>query len=193
MVSKHIAFTWRSCVSLLLLCLAAVVMAAPSIDESTLKAIFTYKFSKFTEWPQTTVPPSTGSFTLCILGENSLSHHSLNAIRDKSVKNLPLHILLFRNGILPTKAIDKCQMLFVSHSEKHRIPSILQALEKKPILTLSDINDFSQQGGMITFRVIEQQLRFEINVHAIEAAGLTLASIILELGAIVTTEPHQEL
>ncbi len=191
--SRRLSYHSRNFILLILLCLSSQMTVAASMDASTLKAIVTYKFSKFTQWPEPDNSHPQHNFTLCILGKNSLSHQALKVLRGKSVKKRPLQIELFRSGILPTEALNRCKMLFVSRSEKHRIHNILQTLHKRPIFTLSDIQDFSLQGGMITLRVNDHHLGFEINTQAIEQANLILASIILELGTIVTPQVNERL
>jgi hypothetical protein len=75
--------------------------------------------------------------------------------------------------------------LFISRSEEWRLEVILKDLESLPILTVSDIPDFCQRGGMITLDVINQRVRFSINPQTAAQAQLKLSSKLLELAQIV--------
>ena len=48
-----------------------------------------------------------------------------------------------------------CQILFISSSEDTRLKKILDVLNKAAVLTVSDMPQFSQRGGMIQF-VLEE-------------------------------------
>ena len=81
--------------------------------------------------------------------------------------------------------ISGCHIVFISRSERWRLEKILQDLTGAPILTVSDIPEFSQQGGMITLLTVDRRLRFAINPVAVSRAGLKLSSKLLELAQIV--------
>lgn len=173
------------CLLLLLLIFSSASNAQPSFDDSTLKAVFSYKFAKFTQWPATKLANPEQSLNLCILGKGSISNTAIAAIKNKMVAKHQLRIERFQSGLLPDEAIQTCHILFISQSERKRIPGILTELNQQAILTISDIPTFSHQSGMITLLMIDQQLRFEINATAINKAGLSISSKILELGTII--------
>ena len=76
-----------------------------------------------------------------------------------------------------------CHILFVAGSETPRLPGILGALGKAPVLTVSDLEDFAAAGGMIQFYVRDEKIRFEINQQAAEDAGLKIDARLLQLSA----------
>jgi len=54
-----------------------------------------------------------------------------------------------------------------------------------PILSVSDIADFTRAGGMIDLVEVEQRIRFNINLSAARRARLRLSSQLLKLATIV--------
>ena len=46
---------------------------------------------------------------------------------------------------------DGCRILFISAMPKERLTMTLQTLQSKPVLTVSDMPDFCNRGGMIQF------------------------------------------
>jgi hypothetical protein len=52
-------------------------------------------------------------------------------------------------------------------------------------LTVSDIPQFSQRGGMIEFTLEGNKVRFEVNITPAEAARLTLSSELLKVAVAV--------
>jgi len=49
---------------------------------------------------------------------------------------------------------------------------------------------FAEHGGMVAFTVEDQKVRFNINVGAVERAGLKMGSQLLKLARIVNDHPR---
>ena len=182
--------------SILFVALISSALASPrltsgevqAMEEDTIKAVYTYQFGKFTEWPTTKFSHSQATLNFCILGKNPFRRPALDAIEDKQVKGRHLRIELYPSGLLSSEAIAGCHILFISESEKNRLRSILAELKQSPVLTVSDIENFAQHGGMIALVKAQQQVRFEINSIALRHAGLAISSKLLELSKIVYRE-----
>jgi hypothetical protein len=78
-----------------------------------------------------------------------------------------------------------CRVLYISASEDGRLKEILAGLDKSGVLTVSDIPQFSQRGGMIQFVLVGNKLRFEVNLTNAQTAGLTLSSDLLKVAVAV--------
>ena len=78
-----------------------------------------------------------------------------------------------------------CQILFISRSERARLQPVLQAIRGRSVLTVSDLEDFAVEGGVIGFVQEDNKIRLRINLQAAKAAGLTLSSKLLRPAQIV--------
>jgi YfiR/HmsC-like len=159
-----------------------------AMEEDTIKAVYTYQFGKFTEWPAMKFTNSQATLNFCILGKNPFRRSALDAIENKQVRGRHLKIEFYQSGLLSSEAIAGCHILFISESEKNRLRSILAELKQSPVLTVSDIENFAQHGGMIALVKAQQQVRFEINSIALRHAGLVISSKLLELSKIIYRE-----
>ncbi len=161
----------------------AATLAAPGQDgaptEYQVKAAFLYNFGKFVEWPPGALPAD--SFAICVLGEDPFGPELDRLIEGKSVhgKKLGAH----RLG--RAEEAGKCQVLFVSASENGRLAHILASVRGRSVLTVGDTEGFAHRGGIINFRLVENKVRFEINLDAAERAGLTVSSQLLKLAKII--------
>ena len=167
--------------SVVILIAMPVSAADTAIEESTMKAIYSFKFGKFAQWPQSKLSDNNTSLGFCIFGKNPFDLSVIDAIEGKQVKGKTLHVELFESGLLPDDALPNCHILFVSQSEKLRLQNILNKLRYQPILTVSDIEGFSRNGGMIALIKTGDQIQFEINPDAIHRAGLSISSKLVEL------------
>lgn len=143
--------------------------------EYRIKTAFLYNFARFVTWPA--MPDS--EFTLCVLGGEALGEHT-HSLLDKTVHERRLRILHLDG----TAMVDQCQLVFIGSTYAGRLHEVLPALGNRPVLTVSDIDDFIAQGGMIGFRLVNNKVRFEINTGAAGSAGLAISS---KLQALATT------
>ena len=145
--------------------------------EYQLKAAFVYNFAKFVEWPPPAFGDATAPMVIGILGESPIRGDLDRAIRDKTINNRPLVIKE------PHSAAEwtNCHILFISTSEKKRLPEILGSLHGASVLTVSETDGFTQTGGMINFVSEGNKIRFQINEAAAKNAGLKISSKLLSL------------
>jgi len=117
---------------------------------------------------------------ICVFGEDPFGS-SLNALADKIVRGSKITI----KRIQQTLQLNGCHMLFVSTSEKQTLVSILHTINNLPILAVSDMDRFAQQGGMINLVTINNKIHFEINTKAAKQGQLQISAQLLELATIV--------
>ena len=81
--------------------------------------------------------------------------------------------------------LSACRIVFIGDSEQRRVKQILDQLTNAPVLTVSDLPDFADQGGMIQFVRASNRIRFAVNIDATERVGLTLSSELLRVAVAV--------
>ena len=147
--------------------------------EYQLKAAFLLNFAKFVEWPSAAFADSTSPIVLGILGENPFGDVLERTIRDKTINNRTLVVKGFRSSAEATN----CHILFISTSEKARLPEILAGLRGASMLTVGETDRFTESGGMINFVRQGNKIRFQINEVAAKGVGLKISSKLLSLAA----------
>lgn len=158
-----------------------------AFGEDTLKALYSYKFSLFTEWPEAKLNEGSTALEFCIIGRNPFGQSAMDTIEGKPAKAKSIHVEAYNSGVLSEESLNNCHVAFISGSEAQRLPALLNSLQRFPILTISDIPGFSSHGGMITLIKSGDHIKFEINPGAIKQAELAISSKIIELATIVKT------
>ena len=135
-------------------------------------------FTQYTVWPTSSFSSNTAPIVVGILGDNPFGPW-LSEIDGKSVdeKGKPSRTLALAYK-RPGDDLSDCHLLFVSRSEKDRAPSLIAGLKGKPILTVSEIDKFTQSGGMVRFVLVGGNVKFEINPQAIEDSGLKISALV---------------
>ncbi len=155
----------------------------PEAQEYQLKAAFLYNFAKFIEWPPNTLGEEGSPIVVCVVGKDPFGAVLDQAILYQTVQGRPMTV---RRGEKLSE-LRRCHILFISSSEKKRLPEIFQALARANVLTVGEAERFVQLGGIINFVVEENKVRFEINVDNADRAGLKISSQLLRLARVVRT------
>jgi hypothetical protein len=160
----------------LLLC--ASTGGAQNVTESSLKAAFIYSFARFTEWPQD-VLPTTGPFTACVLGDSPIRDALERTVKDRQLSGRGVSVLLVQfDGNLRS-----CHLLYVSGVTPTQIAGIVAAVKGAPVLTISDVDSFAQQGGIAQMFVENGKMRFDLNLEVAKLSRLQLSSKLIVLAA----------
>jgi hypothetical protein len=167
----------------ILLC-APVRAQQPS--EHEVKAAYLYNFANFVEWPSEPPPNTSTTLNIGILGRDPLGV-AFETIEGKKVRGQPVRV--YRSHRLAD--LRDCQILFIGNSERTFVPQILADLAGRSVLTVGESDGFAEQGVIIDFYMVDNKVRFKINVEAGTRAGLKLSSKLLKLAQIVRTREEQ--
>ena len=159
-------------------------MAADVPGEYDVKAAFILNFARFTEWPENSFADRSSPLVIAIVGDDPFGGTLDRVIADKAINSHPLTV----RKTTAASDFKGVNVLFVTSSERSRVPDILKRVRTASILTVSDIDDFCTLGGIIHLTNEQQRIRFEVNLVAAQRAGLTISSKLLGLARTVYTE-----
>ncbi|HVW20604.1 MAG TPA: YfiR family protein [Opitutaceae bacterium] len=170
---------------------AAAAVAAPLggaaevSREYQVKAAFLYNFAQFVEWPARAFPTADAPLTIGILGDDPF-----DGVLDEILRGEVLHGHRVRvRRAQHEEELADCQLVFISQSEKPRLARIMARLAPRPVLTVSEVAGFAQQGGMVNFYREGSRVRFELNPAAARREGLRFSSQLMSVGKIVESAP----
>jgi hypothetical protein len=147
---------------------------AQDVTEPALKAAFIYNFAKFTEWP---AAPAQEPFVLCVVGDAAVGDALVQAVKARVLAGQNLSV----SFITPGGASPKCRLIYVSGVTAGQAEQLLAGLRDVPVLTISDLDGFTELGGTARFFFESGQLRFSVNRASAERAHLRISSKLLSL------------
>ena len=177
-------------------CLCALLLATSGADlqaletaqEYEIKAVYIAKLTNFITWPDTVFSHEDSPLTLCVLGDNPFSNN-LENVAAKSRSNGRVLEVQYSEVLEDTQT---CHILYISPSEHRRVTNIIENLEKRPLLTISDNHTFVQLGGMIElYRNKQRQIRLAVDLESIQETGLKVSAKLLRIAKVVRGD-HQE-
>lgn len=147
-------------------------------EEYSVKAAFIYNFTKFVEWEEMEETPTT--FVIGVIGESQIYKPLLELAATKTINNKKIEVMKC-NAVNPTDC--KCQILFVPESVKGKdfLKFLTELNDTKNILIISESNGFLNNGSAINFLVIENHIKFEINIGSLNKYNLKASSQLLKL------------
>ena len=162
-----------------------VVAAEPAPSpEYQLKAVFLFNFAQFVEWPAQAYRDAKAPLVIGILGEDPFGAFLDRLVRGEKVGDRPLIVRRFRR----VEDIAECHILFISRSEAAILGQVIAHLKGRSLLTVSDVDTFTRQGGIVRFVTENGKIRLRINVEAAKRCELTISSKILRPAMIVTAD-----
>ena len=149
--------------------------------EYKLKAAYLFHFLQFAEWPDSVFENEKSPIILAVLGKDPFGKILDETVMSEKIGDHPIIIKRFQSF----NQLGFCHVLYISSSEKYTFRNILKHIGVSPVLTISDIDGFSEQGGNISFYLEENKVRFAINMQTLKQADLKVSSKLLRLAKII--------
>lgn len=136
-------------------------LSGPS--EYEIKATFIYNFIKFTEWPAAELGDTDDPFVIGVVGKDPFGTALEKTVEGEKVHNRAIAIRRFAR--MDSAAIQS-HVLFISASETYNLPAILKGIEGQAVLSVSDMQNFAERGGVINLKTDRDKIVFEVNLDA---------------------------
>jgi len=160
-------------------CVLPVAAQTPEDLEAKVKSAFLLNFARYVEWPTNAFPSSNSPVVIGVLGQPDTLGANLDVTVDgKTVETRPVRVKRARR----IADLMDCHVIYFCPSERDRLRPALAAIADKPLLTVSDIDNFTAAGGMIWLKKTRQgTMRFDIEKEVADKAGLKISSKLLKL------------
>ncbi|MBV1931167.1 MAG: YfiR family protein [Porticoccaceae bacterium] len=156
------------------------------VEEYNLKAALVYNFARFSQWPENSFSSADTPVALCVQGDQSLIK-SFGLLAKKTLFGRPVSIVVAETLVNP----ESCNVIFVTGVQRQGLPRLFAAVADQPILTIGEMNGFTDIGGMILFTTVHERLKFSVNLENTEAGGISLSSRLLKLAHVIEGQETQ--
>ena len=164
---------------------AAVAAAPISVQpqeeslEAEVRAVYLYNFARYVTWPERAFPDARTPVRICVQGSDSFGDALDRAVAGETVNGRALEAIRLRDA----DDVRSCHILYLALSDERRLSSSLAAVRGRPMVTVGADDRFLAHGGMIRFRRVDNRVRFDINLKALEASGLRVSARLLGVAA----------
>lgn len=161
----------------------AAVHAEGGALEQKVRAAFLYNFTKFISWPESAFEAGSSDLVLCVTPEGQFSQLLSQSLNGKLSGKRHIQTRVVNDA----DELANCQILYIG--EDTQTQPWLEASQRYPVLTVSRIEQFTDQGGIIQFVIEEGKIRFDINRAPADVIGLNISSKLLKIARNVQVKP----
>ncbi len=175
---------FRPAIGSVLFCLLLSLSHANPLThtEYEVKAAYLYNFGRFVEWPPKSANSQASEFSICVLGRDPFGPALDATVSGEKIDGKSV----VAKRISGAEEAAGCRVLYIATAKSGQMKGILAALGNSSVLTVSDMPNFVEDGGMVGFVMADEHVRFEINLTAAHHAGLNLSSELLKVASRVT-------
>jgi hypothetical protein len=138
------------------------------------QAMFIYNFSRLIEWP---ADYKNGPFVIGVLGNSSIQEQLKVYTTGKSVGSQPITVKTFNSP----SDVSTCHILFVPFAGTKQMPDLLQNLQGKSTLIISEKNGAIEEGSAINFVIVGDKLKFELSTGNATKYNIKISSKLNEM------------
>ena len=142
-----------------------------AVSETQIKAVFLEKFTHLVQWPQ----EQKESFVVCVVNNNKFADALKEIYKTKKFQNTPVLV----KKISADEKIPECQLLYLGEGIE-KVEDIINTLSDKPVLTVSDQEEYLDKNVMITIFLKQKRFKYIINNKAAKHANMKISYLLLQ-------------
>ncbi|MDR3669600.1 MAG: YfiR family protein [Holophaga sp.] len=162
---------------------ASASTQALAFEEYETRAAFILSLAKFTEWPETSLPPGE-PLVIGVMGESPLARALDGLARAPWMGRRVLVRRLRRSP-----EAQGCQILYFPGAEEQALPAIRTRLAAQGTLTIGETSFFMGYGGAMQLFNENGKLRFILNRSVLDQSRLRVAAQVQRLAKQVINQP----
>jgi hypothetical protein len=144
-----------------------VTLAQTSVTQA--QAIFLFNFTKFVEWP---LEYQKDDFVIGVCGSSETFDVIKNYFHGKTVGKQPIKVVYYQFA----ENITKCHLLFVAFGKTKDMAVINNRIGDSRTLIVTEKTGALRDGSAINFVVLDDKLKFELNIQNANKHGLKVLS-----------------
>ena len=173
----------------LVLCLAVACLPESALAndvsiEHKIKAAFTFNFIKYIDWAEKSSDPADSEFVISIIGDGPINS-ALAELENKEVFGKPLKVRF----VPDLESAGPSNVYFINVSAQEELDSIFQKARQWGVLTVGEMDEFCERGGIINFVILDDSIHFEINQKEAQRAHLSVSCKLLNQASRVIRSP----
>lgn len=144
---------------------------------------FLYNFLRFAEWPANVLPPGA-AFRIAVAADDETYALIARTLDGKVVDGRAITVM--RTDYPPGEPPP--HLLFITQSARPDSHRLTELYAGAPVLTIGEVDSFARKGGIMNFVLVDEAVRFEVNLQAASRAGLRISSRVSKMAILVRPE-----
>jgi hypothetical protein len=173
------------------LLLAALVLGAVAVRAQPLsggadevRAAYLYRFLAYVDWPDQAFATPEAPLVIGVVANDAVATELSRVLIGRTAHGRPVAA----RRLVPGDSLDGVQALYVGDAALLR-SAWLQRARERPVLIVADGVASLDAGAALAFVRVDDRLRFDASLRAVERAGLRVSSRLLALAQRVVGAP----
>lgn len=154
---------------------------AAEISQQQVEAAYLYKFGGYVTWPATAFAAPDSPIVIGVAGADSVADNLAALVAGRSIGGRPVVV----KRIHGEDQLAGVHILFIGTPGSPQSSSLFESSRKQPILVVTEGKDGLAQGGAVSFVMVDERVRFDVSLDAVETNGLKLSSQLLSVAHVV--------
>ena len=164
----------------------ALSHAAPEASEAEIKAAFLVRFGNYIDWPAGGASAASAPFGIDVLGDSAIAAELERAASHSQVASRAIQV----RRLAPGDSLGDARIVFLARSESGRLGEVLASARDQPILVVTEVDGAVPSGAALNFVVVDNKVRFDVDLTAAEAAHLKISARLLSVAHRVIGAPR---
>jgi hypothetical protein len=170
----------RVLLPLAVLCALAGPLTGGEVSrEYQLKAAFLFNFAKFVEWPNRDLANNDRPIVIGVFRTNPFGGVLEKSVAGRKINGHPVVV----SHVDTASAARRAHLLFVGAAQDPAVAELTASLKGAQVLTVGETTTFARCGGIITFKLQDDSVRFTINPQASRDAGIKISAQLQKLAS----------
>ena len=138
----------------------------------TLHTLYIFNFTRYVEWPA-----GAKSVKIGVVDNESAEGYLNKMAKAKSTGGAEISVINTKNDT----ELSSCQIIFIPSGSTALAGKLIESFGDRPILIVTEDADLIKKGASVSFKVVANKLRFQINEEVVKKQGLKVSSSLLSL------------
>ena len=178
--SRALSALISACICVISMMTYSTTACASIYSEAAVKAAYIYRFTAYVDWP---IDSRMAKFTVTVMDDDDVADNLVTLLSTRLIKNLPPLVRRIRK----INELGDSQILYIGQSYKGNLRNTIAGVNARPTLIITSQPDALDAGSAINFLEMDNRIRFEASVAAVEHQGMRIAPELLSVAVRVVS------
>lgn len=150
---------------------------AAEVSQQQVEAAYLYKFGGYVTWPDSAFAKPDSPIVIGVAGADPLADDLTAMVAGHTIGNRAVEVRRIRDG----GPLAGVHILFIGDGKSDEASSLFEASRGRPILVVTEGAEGLDEGSAVSFVVVDDRVRFDVSLDAVQQNGLKLSSLLLSV------------
>jgi hypothetical protein len=147
------------------------------VDQQQLEAAYLYKFGGYVTWPDKAFAKADSPIVIGVVDADRLADDLTNLVAGRTIAGRPVAV----KRVHAEDSLAGVHILFLGGVGSAQAAGLFESARGRPILVVTEGGDGLARGAAVSFVVVDERVRFDVSLDAVQDSGLKLSALLLSV------------